>query len=92
MESHKEVQHYDPIEKKLLHSQIHKAQKFIDNNCLEKLGDRVYICKPLPGYNKTKYTIEKKDEIWICNCQGFKAHCNCSHVQAILIKEGGLHQ
>lgn len=68
-----------------------KAETFLANNCIIALNPYVFTCKPIPGYNKTSYTIVRSCnslDTWSCNCQGYvskakKGEGNCSHILAV---------
>ena len=72
-----------------------KAKKFIDSQCVERISETEWICKPLKDYNKTRYKIRETTEGITCNCQGFKkaqknfeeGHTDikpiCSHIVAV---------
>jgi hypothetical protein len=68
---------------------LHKAQLFLELECIKKSGPNEYLCLPIKGYNKTTYKIEFKDNEWICNCQGYNSklksgeYANCSHIIAV---------
>lgn len=71
-----------------------KAKKFLKHKCLMYLGDGVFVCNNLPGYNVRQYTIQRKKKVWTCNCQGWVKKCkdgklsgdgvNCSHLLALM--------
>jgi len=64
-------------------SQIKKAQKLVENNCIEYKGLGVWVCKPLRyvskrnkfrivQYNHTTYTIKSDGNYgFTCHCDGF---------------------
>lgn len=64
---------------------LSKAKKFLEHNCVEKVGNNEWIVKPIKGYNKTTYKIilSPNTNTWSCNCQGFKNLDFCSHILAI---------
>ena len=86
---------------------VYKAFKFLENDLLELAyaeslepeGNReAWILKPLPGYNKTSYTLyfdirPYRRPAVSCNCQ----YCVtkerlCSHLTALLIQKGVFHE
>lgn len=86
VESPKEVQFYSAHARALNHTQQHKVNKFLEHNCIEYAGNNTFICKPIPGYNKTTYELTKNDfGGFDCNCQGFQKKLkqfgegSCSH-------------
>lgn len=85
----KTVQYYSHHAKKLEHSQVHKAKKFIEHHCIEYNKEtKCFYCKPIEGYNKRTYTIERNPEMpdnFECNCQYFQKNKSiCSHILALL--------
>jgi len=73
-----------------------KALKFIENNCIDYVkdwkgvfGDNLYICKPIPNYNKTTYEIrwDKDLKEFSCNCQYHQTTKRmCSHILALYMQ------
>ena len=65
----------------LIGDQQIKAEKFLEFNCIEKT-EKGFICKPIPGYNKSTYKlIDGK-----CSCQFNKKYGkNCSHLLALFL-------
>lgn len=88
-----DVQHYSSHIKELAHSQAHKARQFIKYNCIQyDKEEQTYFCSPIPGYNQTRYRIEKNDNgDFECNCQGCQKRIkeekrpNCSHIGALYL-------
>ncbi len=66
-------------------SQVNKAKKFVEHNCLDYLGDNLFQCGPIIGYNKRTYTLKKgPDGEFSCNCQFFVTKGKmCSHILAL---------
>ena len=84
--------YYDSNMKALRGSQVSKARKFNKEGCIEYIGMNRFVCKPIIGYNKTAYVLErwdfgeKWDFGWRCNCQHFmKDGMNCSHLLALFL-------
>jgi hypothetical protein len=59
-----------------------KAKEFLMNDCISLVERNKWVCKPIKGYNKHSYHITFRDN-WTCDCQGFKANQNCSHIIAV---------
>ena len=81
------IQKYDK-EKGLLQPVGYKVARFLELGCIRKATDGVtffYECAPIPGYNKTTYTIRETLGELFCNCQGFYKRKDCSHAQAVRI-------
>lgn len=85
-----EVQFYSAHARDLLQTQQHKIKKFIEHNCIAYAGNGVFICKPIPGYNKTTYEMMKgSTSEFECNCQYFQSKkrkgesAYCSHIGAL---------
>jgi len=63
-----------------------KARRFIENNCIEYYKDgfdsskNCYLCKPIPGYNKTTYKL-----VWNKDLGDFE--CDCQYYQTKLLKK-----
>ena len=58
-----------------------KARKFLQYDCIEET-ETGFICKPIPGYNKTVYHIINKR----CSCQyNKKEELMCSHLLAMYL-------
>ena len=65
------VQYYSHHTKELKNTQVHKAIKFVQNNCIKYAGNNSFVCEPLIGYNSRTYTIENIGNHFTCNCQGY---------------------
>lgn len=88
---------YSASAKELNGSQQTKALKFIQLGCIEFVPEKnYYICKSIPGYNKTTYELtptvsQLAEPHFECNCQYYQTHkrkCNvkmCSHLLALKI-------
>ncbi|MDP2666405.1 MAG: hypothetical protein Q8P05_02815 [Candidatus Diapherotrites archaeon] len=99
MTNPKDIQYYSAMEKELRHSQVEKAYKLLEHDCIEYDHVRKrFICKPIRGYNSTTYIFEripKKIPIGEssisheCNCQGYQTKKRkgetpfCSHLLAL---------
>lgn len=71
----------------LLGSKKNKAKKFVKLNCISKIKETQFECAPVPGYNKTTYTITKENNCFSCTCQAFKRNQQrCSHIMAVQLK------
>jgi len=90
------VQYWSHTARQLEKSQINKAKKFIEFDCIKYAGNGVFVCEPLPGYNSTTYTIDKSpnyEKTFACNCQCWQKKlkegeiipegANCSHVLSL---------
>jgi hypothetical protein len=68
-----------------------KARSFLDHNCIQWDKDnKVFVCLPIKGYNKTTYRMEKlKDGTFNCSCQFYNKVSKdwdqpiCSHILAL---------
>lgn len=87
-----EVQFYSHHTQELKYSQQHKVEKFLENDCIVYDNiEKVFLCKPIAGYNTRTYTLHNKtvDRSFVCNCQGFVTSLrktgkgSCSHVGAL---------
>jgi hypothetical protein len=88
-----DIQYYDMIKGELVHTQEHKALKFIEHGCImwdEKV--RCFLCKPIEGYNIRTYTLKPNGHgRFSCNCQGFRKKEKigetpfCSHLFALYL-------
>lgn len=88
------VQYWSQHTKELMHSQAEKAQKFVENNCYVYFGDGKFACNPIRGYNMRIYNLEKKNGLWVCDCQGYVTKekrgelkedgVNCSHLLGLM--------
>ncbi len=83
---------YDKNTQTLSHTMEQKANKFVNLGCLFQINPNVFICKPIPNYNKTTYTIIRQGFRYACNCQGFNKKARsmsfpyCSHTIALKIQ------
>jgi len=83
------VQYYDVVSRSLKKSQKEKVRKFIENGCVEEVGNGVFLVHPIKGYNKTTYTVNLFERD--CNCQhatnqkryGVR-NVACSHIYAVI--------
>ena len=77
------VQYWSHHTQQFAHSQVHKALEFVKNGCYEYVGEGMFLCNKINGYNTRTYNI-KKNEItkeFACNCQkGREGDGMCSHV------------
>lgn len=87
-----DVQFYSHHAQELKHTQQHKISKFLEHDCIAYDNiDKVFVCKPIPGYNSRTYLLHNKtvDRSFCCNCQGFMSSLkktgkgSCSHVGAL---------
>jgi len=66
-----------------------KSRNFLEASCIKLVEKNKWECLPLPGYNKTTYKIELRDDGYFCNCQGYNTKLKkgeeptCSHIIAI---------
>jgi len=91
-----EVQYWDEFNGGLTQTQRNKSRKFVENGCIEYLGDNRFACNPIEGYNSTTHLITKDPEFGFrCSCQGFRMKEKrlrmmggerpfCSHIHALL--------
>ena len=80
------VQFWSHHTQQFQHSQIHKAKKFLEHNCLEYVGESLFLCHNIPGYNTRTYTIKRRKSSgeFVCNCQkALREDGKCSHVLAL---------
>ncbi len=71
----------------LLGTKKGKAKRFVELNCISKIKETEFECAPVPGYNKTTYTIKKENNCFSCTCQAFKRNQQrCSHIMAVQLK------
>ena len=63
-----------------------KAKRFLRLKCIVYNPEtKEYLCKPIPGYNKTTYRMKKEGDHFSCSCQfynkvsKFWVHPICSH-------------
>jgi hypothetical protein len=83
-----QVQYYDVVTRSLKISQKQKANKFIEQGCIQDMGNGQFHIHPIKGYNKTMYTVNilKKD----CDCQFATTQRKlgneiyCSHIFAVI--------
>lgn len=88
-----DVQYYDLLKGELVHTQEHKAQKFIENDCIVwDIEEKCFLCKPIEGYNIRTYTLKPEgDGHYTCNCQGYRKKVKlgetpfCSHIFALVL-------
>ena len=86
-----EIQYYDHYTKTLKHTQRHKAKKFLKHDCIKYIGNSVFVCDPIQGYNTRTYTLKRVNGEWTCNCQFFVRMSQrgenpiCSHLQALFL-------
>ena len=88
-------------------SKVRKWANYIvkdDRSGLWYQGDGQWVINPLPGYNKTAYTIKNDKQSWYCNCQGFQSKLKrfndgdwdiiveCSHIQITKLVAGAMMQ
>jgi len=79
------IQRYNKDTKALEQPLSYKVQRLLDLRCIKKLASGVYECAPIPGYNRTTYTIKQSLGELFCNCQGFGKRKYCSHTKAVMI-------
>ena len=84
------IQRYNKDTKALEQPLSYKVRRLLDlpsmrNGYIKKLACGVYIVLPIPGYNRTTYTIRQNFTELICNCQGFGKRKYCSHTKAVMI-------
>ena len=92
----KNVQYYCEHAKELKHTQIHKARKFVQFDCIEYVGNNQFAVHNLKGYNSNMYFIVQSKaypNTFECSCQGWQTKhkkgeiieegANCSHVLAL---------
>jgi hypothetical protein len=78
------VQYWCHHTQKFAHSQVYKALKFVEKGCYEYVGEGMFICKNIDGYNSRHYAIKKNENTqeFDCNCQYCKNNdgAMCSHI------------
>ena len=84
------IQRYNKDTKALEQPLSYKVRRLLDlpsmrNGYIKKLDCGVYEVAPIPGYNRTTYTIRQNFTELICNCQGFGKRKYCSHTKAVMI-------
>lgn len=69
---------------------ITKARKFTELGLVSyDSATKTFTVSPIPGYNKTTYTIRSNNGHFACNCQFYNTvskeweHPSCSHIQAV---------
>jgi len=83
--------HYDSNQKKLSGTILSKAKRFVSLNKVIRLTLYMWKIEPIKGYNKTTHYVEYSpiDHKFICDCQYNQiTGRTCSHIQAVLLKEG----
>ena len=72
-----------------------KAKMFLENECIQRVNETNWICKPIKKYNHSTYKIRITEQGFECNCHGFnsklKDYTNgdsnikptCSHIIAV---------
>jgi len=67
---------------------LNKAHRFLEEGCIQRIGNNQWVCHPIKGYNKTIYRIELNTS-FNCNCQGYQSKLRkgekpiCSHIIAV---------
>ena len=77
------VQYWSHHTQQFAQTQVYKAKKFIEHNCYEYVGEGMFLCNPIVGYNTRTYNIKKnkKTDEFSCNCQkGREGDGVCAHV------------
>ncbi|KKL51297.1 hypothetical protein LCGC14_2296820 [marine sediment metagenome] len=76
------VQYWSHHSQEFAQTQIHKAKKFVEHQCYEYVGENLFRCANIPGYNTRVYTIKKNNAgEFDCNCQkGKDGDGKCSHI------------
>lgn len=77
------VQYWSEHTQQFAQTQVHKAKKFVEHQCYEYVGDNLFRCANIPGYNIRVYTIKKNKTTgeFDCNCQkGKDGDGKCSHI------------
>ena len=77
---------WDPLTQTLKGSQVAKAKKFCKLKLVKYVGDGLFACLPIPGYNSTTYAMVKERGEWVCSCQWFvKQGLVCSPLRALFL-------
>ena len=78
------VMYYSHHAKGLKGTVKNKAKKFVELGLIQYDKDlKCFFCNPIPGYNKSRYKIEKKGE-FECSCQyNVSTGHMCSHILAL---------
>ena len=84
------IQRYNKDTKALEQPLSYKVRRLLDlpsmrHGYIKKLASGVYEAAPIPGYNRTTYTIRQSLGELFCNCQGFGKRKYCSHTKAVMI-------
>ena len=75
------VQYWSHHTQEFAQSQVTKAKKFVEHECYEYVGENLFRCGPIEGYNTRTYTIKKgKDGEFNCNCQKGRGGGQCAHI------------
>ena len=80
------IQQYNPQVGNLTRSQQEKIKKILSHSCLERVEDNYWLCRPISGYNKNTYKIQRDFswDRWKCNCQFFTTTGkDCAHISAL---------
>lgn len=64
-----------------------KAKKFLENDCIEYCKEeKLYLCKPIRGYNKTIHKMKPIKGGFECSCQEYQTYQRtCSHILALYL-------
>lgn len=93
----KNVIYYSHHAKQVVGNVRDKAKRIVSMNLIEwSSNDKCFYCNPIPGYNHTRYKIEKIGKGFECDCQAchnkIKNHlynpitdttAACSHILAV---------
>ncbi|MCK4521151.1 MAG: SWIM zinc finger family protein [Nanoarchaeota archaeon] len=84
---YKNVLYYSHHAKKVKGTVRNKAKKFVDLGLIQYDKDlKCFFCNPIPGYNKSRYKIEKVDSDFECDCQfNVTTGYMCSHILAVFL-------
>lgn len=74
------VQYWSHHTQEFAQSQVTKAKKFVEHECYEYVGENLFRCGPIEGYNTRTYTIKKVGETFHCNCQKGRDGGQCAHI------------
>jgi hypothetical protein len=66
-----DVMYFDEFKGELTHSQRHKAGQFLELKLIQYNGQGKFLCLPIEGYNTRTYLMQRKDNEWVCTCQGY---------------------
>ena len=83
-----ELPFYNHLTQQLSGSQVRKAQKLIELDCVKEVELGRWAVLPIAGYNSRTYSVNIDGPEMTCNCQfQHKTGALCSHILAVLMKK-----